>query len=125
MIGLLIVASAAFTPSPLAPRCASAPVGRAVTPEMSFNGRAAILQATAAVAAVMPAAAFAEGEGINGAFKSAFSDALGPYADSAPIIGTVIFVGIQAVSTLGKKEEEAAEPPPPPVEEEAATPPEE
>jgi len=100
----LLVSAAALTPTPLprAPAALSAP--------------AALLRTSAAaLAASAPAAAFADGgAGINGAFKAAVAEALPPgVADAAPIIGTVIFVGIFAVQTGvgGSNDKPAAGPP--------------
>lgn len=66
------------------------------------------------VPVMLPSSALAA-EGINAGLKESFSAALGPYADYAPIIGTVLFVGIQALSmTVFKPEPEPAAPEPEP-----------
>jgi len=66
-------------------------------------------QAVGVAAASLPAAAHAlEGDGINGAIKRTFAEFLGPYADAAPIVGTLVFVGIFAIQTgVGQSAPEA------------------
>ena len=110
MIGTLIATTLALVPTP--------------APAL----RSALVKSAAAISTVgLPLAAHAEGEGINGAFKAAVADALGPQlADAAPTIGIVVFLGIYAFQTgvfSGGAKEEAppAEAPPaaeePPAEE--------
>ena len=92
-LAMLVVATDAWTPPQVRPAR-----GSALRP----------LHATAAsLATMLPAAALAAeegGAGINGAFKAAVADALGPdVAAAAPIIGSVLFVGIAAADMYSRK----------------------
>jgi hypothetical protein len=81
MLALAVTAAAAFVPPPL-------PLSPPVAASLAR-------QAVGVAAASLPAAAHAlEGDGINGAIKRTFAEFLGPYADAAPIVGTLVFVGI-------------------------------
>ena len=102
----LLAASAAFTPSLPAASVRftpSAAIPRALSPapQMRLNARSAPLASIlfSAAATLSPMAAHAEGAGVNGAVKAAAADALGPFADYAPYIGTFLFVAIYAAQT--------------------------
>ena len=114
----LFVASAAFAPSPLRPLAAAPAHTMASVPlMMAHDDRRPFVNAAAAMAASVPAVAFAEGEqGVNGAFKSAVADALGPdLAQYAGLIGTFLFVAIAALDLgiVGPKKQAKEEAPPP------------
>ena len=117
--------STAFTPSPARPAVTSLP--RALSPAPQMRLKASLSNLLASAAALAPMAAFAEGDGgINGAFKAAAADALGPAADYAPYIGTAIFVAIYSAQTGAlpggppKPPDEAPPAPPPAAPEDTA-----
>ena len=88
----------------------------AFAPPSQLLSRSVLTNAAAAATAILPAAAaHAEGESINGAFKQAFSDALGPYAESAPIAGTALFLIIYAIDIGAFGGGSTEEPPAPPA----------
>ena len=91
MLSLVLVASAAFTPAP-SPLRSTVAVGpmRSATPAMTLDlRRSALLQAAAVAATTLPSAAHAS-------LKTDIAAAMGPAADAAPVIGTVVFLGIYA-----------------------------
>lgn len=101
----VLLAAAAFAPTPLRTISTVQPLRAPVAPAMSLDMTTII----------------ADGEqGINGAFKAAVADALGPdLAAQAPLIGALLFVVLAALD-LGvfKKKDEAPPAPPsaPPAE---------